>query len=142
MINEGNPGLLKHSSYPFDDSCVVIWTASKAHITRTKGIKICFKEQQMMSLVTNTWNRFETNTIYAYTMTFHQSNILYIPVERKQRSSMKLSHGTVKTDLKNNNNIQGITSTCIPNWNRLQILPYLTHSTDSWQCSCFQEHMK
>jgi hypothetical protein len=58
-----NPMLLKHYSYLFDDNCVVNWTASKAHITRTKGIKICLKEQQIMSLV---MKAFKTNVISAY----------------------------------------------------------------------------
>lgn len=70
----------EHSPYLFDDNWVVNCTASKAHITRTKGIKICLKEQQMMPWVAETFEkRFEINTISVYrNISISQMNFIYI----------------------------------------------------------------
>lgn len=41
---------IQHWLYLLDDSCVVTWTASKAHDTRTNGITTCLKHKQHFGL--------------------------------------------------------------------------------------------
>lgn len=78
-----NPMCLKYSPYLFDDNWVVNWTASKAHITRTKGIKICLKEQKMMPWTAEAYEKlFEINVIPVYTnISVSQITFIYISVE-------------------------------------------------------------